>query len=36
MPPDNSGFAVAAYCIIGAVYLCYTISLWVRSGRIGK
>jgi hypothetical protein len=36
MPPDNSGYALAAYGIVGAVYLGYTVSLWLRSRRIGQ
>jgi len=34
MPPDNSGYAIAAYVIVGAVYGAYTISLWLRSRKI--
>jgi hypothetical protein len=36
MPPDNSGFAIAAYVIVGLVYGAYTVSLFLRSRRIDK
>ena len=30
MPPDNSGYMVAAYIIVGVVVVGYFVSLWVR------
>lgn len=36
MPPENSGYAIAAYLIVAVVYLGYTISLWVRAKRVGR
>lgn len=36
MPPDNGGYAVAAYIIIPAVYGLYALSLWVRARKISR
>jgi hypothetical protein len=31
MPPDNSGYMIAAYVVAGVVYLGYAWSLWRRA-----
>jgi hypothetical protein len=36
MPPDNSGYAIAAYVIVGLVYGLYTVSLFLRSRQIDQ
>lgn len=34
MPPDNSGYMVAAYVVAGVIYLLYTISLVLRARKV--
>jgi hypothetical protein len=34
--PDNGGYMIAAYVVAAVIYLGYTVSLWVRSGRALK
>ena len=33
MPPDNGSYMIAAYIVVGVIYLGYAISLAVRAGR---
>jgi len=35
MPPDNGSYMIAAYIVVGVIYLGYAISLAVRAGREG-
>ena len=35
MPPENTGYMIAAYVVAGVVYLGYAWSLWGRAGRDG-
>jgi hypothetical protein len=32
--PDNGQYMVAAYAITAAIYLLYSLSLWLRSRRV--
>jgi hypothetical protein len=34
MPPDNSGYMVAAYVVAGVIYVAYTISLVLRAKKV--
>lgn len=36
MPPDNSSYAIAAYVIVGVVYISYAVSLFLRSRKIDQ
>ena len=36
MTPQNGSYMVAGYVATAVVLLCYTISLWVRSVRVGR
>jgi hypothetical protein len=33
MPPDNGGYAIAAYVVTAAILLGYVVSLWRRASR---
>ena len=33
MPPENAGYAVAAYIVTAVILLGYTGTLWRRAGR---
>ena len=32
-PPQNGGYMIAAYCIVGAIFIVYTLSLYLRARR---
>jgi hypothetical protein len=34
--PQNGGYMIAAYVVAALIYLGYTMSLWVRSGKAMK
>lgn len=34
MPPDNRGFTIVAYIVIGLVYGGYALSLWLRARQL--
>jgi hypothetical protein len=36
MPPDNTGFMVAAYTVAAVILVIYAVSLFVRLRAVGK
>lgn len=36
MPPDNSGFMIAAYVVAAVIVVVYAVSLFVRIRRAGN
>ena len=32
-PPENGDYMIAAYCIVGAIFILYTLSLYLRARR---
>ena len=32
-PPQNGGYMIAAYCIVGAIFIVYALSLYLRARR---
>ncbi len=36
MPPENGGFMIAAYVVVGVIYLGYAVSLVLRARKEGR